>query len=112
MKIIKINCKITFWLWIVTYAIMCVILNASTEDKTRIITLGNAHVEIARPEYALLMAVLILIWFLPLAVVTYRNAIKTNKGIRLISRGIIFWLSLSLLVSLLILILGGGQIVK
>ena len=104
MKSIKINCRITFWLWIVTYAIMCVALNVSMEDKTHTILLGDTYIGIAKPEYALLIAVLIAVWFLPLAVVTYSNSRTTNRVIRFISHGIIVWLSLSLLVCFLIFI--------
>lgn len=104
MKSIKINCRFSFWLWIVTYIIVCILESAYIENPTRLIPLGHTYMEIPTLESALLGTGLILVWFLPLMVVTYHNTGETHKIIRFISRCIIFWLSLSVLASLLVLI--------
>ena len=107
MKTPRINSKRTFALWIVSYIIACIAGNVLIEQKTRTLPIGNSYMEIATPKSAMLITALIVVWFLPLAVVTYRSAKETNKIIRFISGCIIFWLGISLLACAFILVCGG-----
>ena len=106
MKKVRLNCKALLWIWIAVFIITCIACDGLVEQKTQVLSLGNTDMEIATPENALLKAAQIVVLFLPLAVLTFRASKETNKKVRFISGLITFWLSLSLLACILILIFG------